>query len=103
MELLTEVYGYRQGDMDMDMVFYRGNRVDGEFTAEVADVAEQFWASPQAQVLLDPEHEAPLLERVLRRWLTDPAGLNSTWTDEVMFGQLWGEVRSTWPQQKEVQ
>jgi hypothetical protein len=81
----------------MDMVFYLGNRISGQFTAEVADVARQFWASPQARVLLDPEREAPMMERVLRSWLTDPEGFDSSWDDEVTFGQLWAEVRSTWP------
>src|ERR1700757_2814000 len=79
------------------MRFYKGKKISGGVDVEINHVASQFWNSPQGRQLADPSQDAPMMERVLRSWLTDPQGFNSTWDDEVKFSQLWAEVRELWP------
>ena len=61
------------------MTFWRGNRLDAEFTREIQPLAFEFWASKYGQAQLTAEIR---LEVSLRMFLTDPAGFNSVWTDE---------------------
>lgn len=62
------------------MQLWKANRLDGEFTAEPAEIAAQFaeWRKEQ------PAHyrHGMRLERQLRDWMTRQDGLNSSWTDE---------------------
>lgn len=73
------------------MTFWRGNRLDAEFTRDIQAVAIEFWASGGYS------QDWPL-ERSLRNFLTDPEGFNASWDDETAFGRLLDEVRSLWPE-----
>jgi hypothetical protein len=80
------------------MQFWKGNRIDGEFTAEPADVAAQFtewWQSQSGDY-----RNGMLLERALRDWLTRQNGLSATWTDESPqgFGAIYATAHDLiWP------
>jgi hypothetical protein len=77
------------------MRFWKGNKIDGEFEADIVEVAEQFVAavftSPSSKLLLK-FHNWPL-DRTLRDWLTDPVGFNSTWDDHHAYDDLIEAVR----------
>lgn len=80
----------------MKMTFYRGNKVDGEFTADVTEVAQAFWQSRQAGYVLDG---GMMLDRALRDFLTDPEGWNSSWEDGAAYADLHMLVRGSWPRE----
>jgi len=80
--------------MPETMTFWRGNRVDAEFTRAIPEVAAEFWASRYGQELAAGDQ---LLERVLTSFLSAPDGLNSTWTDREAYERLCDEVQRTWP------
>lgn len=85
------------------MEFWRENRLDQRFEMPVAEVADKFltWAIAQpgwqeARLSGLIEAKGMNLERILRWWLTDPAGLNSVWDEqhgEESFGALYLIVR----------
>lgn len=72
------------------MQFWEGNKIDGAFEMPVDDVARIFvTAMHNCQrpgcLMVSAWHEkleSWPLERVLRDWLTSPAGFNSSWTAE---------------------
>jgi hypothetical protein len=79
--------------------FYRGNRIDGEFEQDLIALADQFWPSRQGAAVL----RGQMLDRALRDFLTDPAGFNSSWTDEAGYEELWQLVRDRWPEEQPFQ
>ena len=52
--------------------FWKGNRLDAEFTREIQPLAFEFWVSKYGRNLADLR-----LEVSLRLFLTDPKGFNS--------------------------
>lgn len=81
------------------MKFWLGNQLEAEYDLDPETVAERFWASKQGRLQLNPAF-ALNLERSLRGYMTDTAGLNSTWQDEsetTGFGAVFAKVRETWP------
>jgi hypothetical protein len=77
---------------------WRDNRLDAYWVADIGELAGKFWASTQGKSLLE---YGGRLERSLRSWVTDPAGLSSAWDDERKFGELWDAVRAAWPDTSE--
>lgn len=80
------------------MEFWHGNRINGEFEREIPPLALEFWGSSYGDKQLRGS-DWPL-ERSLRAFLTDPAGFNSSWTDEsdtTGFGALLERVRQLRP------
>ena len=78
------------------MRFYRGNKADAGFDADINDVAQQFWASPMGTCQMTGETQWPL-ERALRSFLTHPKYFNSVWEDEDEFDQLFEAVYALRP------
>lgn len=80
------------------MKLYKGNRIDDAFEMEPAEIARRFWQSPQAMALQREDLQVTL-ELQLRRFMTDPQGLNASWDrkDEKSFEQVWQAARDTWP------
>jgi hypothetical protein len=77
------------------MTFWRGNRIDAEFTRAIPEVAAEFWASSYGRALAAGYRY--LLERELVTFLTAADGLHSVWTDEAAYNELRDEVARTWP------
>lgn len=77
------------------MKFYRENRIDGVFEIEPIEVAAKFWDSPVSGAVF--RGAGCSLDLTLRDYLTSPSGLNSIWTDEAAYEELFSLVLDSWP------
>jgi hypothetical protein len=75
------------------MKFWRCNRLDAEFEANIQEVAEEFVAAVANNEDLKLKLDSWPLDRSLRDWLTSPGGFNSTWDDNEAYDDLIEAVR----------
>ena len=75
------------------MKLYKGNRTDGAYDASPELVAREFWLSPWGLA----DYAGWPLERRIRAFVSDPAGLDSTSDDAAGFDALLAATRDEWP------
>lgn len=71
---------------EYQMTFWRGNRIDAEFTKSIGELVEEFMASTYASELMP-------LDRALRLFLTDPDGpVGGVWVDDTGYSILINKI-----------
>jgi len=82
----------------MIMQFWHDNKIEGQWIGDPADLAKQFWQSKTVWPGRANDPNDPMsTDGALRRWISDPDGLNSSWDDATDYAALLEVVRRARP------